>query len=251
VEVIGKFLFGVIVLIADTEFEFAFFGAKHDRLAVHPPDHVEGRLRFAAQGEFEEIFLNARLDGFAQFILDLEEAVRRAEAVNALMRSLVVIVFDPEFDPLASGIEAVELGADQEVLPDRGPEALDLAQRHGMLGAGFEMRHAILFELGLETADAAPSGVLATIVGEHLLGRLELADGDAVHLDHCGRRGTAEQIRADNESRVIVHEGDEIGVTSPQPKGEDVGLPHLIGRSPFEETGTGNVPLLGRRGLRH
>jgi len=192
-------LFGEVVLITDTEFEFAFFGAEYDRLAVHPPDHVEGRLRFAAQGEFEEVFLNARFDGFAQFILDLEEAVGRAKAVNALMRPLVVVVFDPEFDPLAGGVETVELGAHQEVLPDGGPEALDLAEGHGMLRPGFEMRHAILFEFGLETTDTPPGRILATIVGEHLLGRLELADGDAVHLDHCGRRGTAEQVRADNE----------------------------------------------------
>ena len=144
-EVIGKFLFGVIVLIADTEFEFAFFGAEHDRLAVHPPDHVEGSAWLATQGHLQKVFGNARFDGFAEFILDLEEAVRRTEAFNALMRPLVVVVFDPEFDPLAGGVEAVELGADQEVLPERGPEAFDLAQRHGMLRARFEVRDAILF----------------------------------------------------------------------------------------------------------
>jgi hypothetical protein len=251
VEVIGKFLFGIIVLITDTEFEFALFGAEHDRLAVHPPDHVEGRVRFAAQGEFEEIFLNARLDGFAEFILDLEEAIGRAETINALMRSLVVIVFDPEFDPLARGVEAVELGANQEVLPERGPEALDLAEGHGMLRAGFEVRHAILFELGLETADAAPGGVLAAIVGEHLLGRLELADRHPIDFDHRGGRGTAEQIRADDEPRVIIHEGDEVGVTPPEAEGEDVGLPHLIGGGPLEETRAGEIALFGRGRLRH
>ena len=249
-EVIGKFLFKVL-LITDTEFEFALLGAEHDRLAVHAPDHVEGGLRFAAQGQFQEVFLNARLDGFAQFILDLEEAVRRAEAVNALMRALVVIVFDPEFDSLPSGVKAVELGADQEVLPDRGPEAFHLAQRHGMLRTGFEMRHAILFEFGLETADAAPSCILATIVSEHLLGRLKLANGDAVHLDHRGRRGTAEQVCADDEPRVIVHEGDEVGVTSPQPESEDVSLPHLIRRGALEKTRPGEIALLGWGGFRH
>jgi hypothetical protein len=132
VEVIGKFLFEVL-LITDTEFEFALLGAEHDRLAVHPPDHVEGRLGFAAQGQFQEVFLNARLDGFAQVMLDLEEAVRRAQALDALMRPLVVVIFDPEFDALAGGLEALELGADQEVLPEGGPETLDLAEGHGML----------------------------------------------------------------------------------------------------------------------
>lgn len=244
-------MFGVIVLIADTEFEFALLGAEHDRLAVHPPDHVEGRVRFAAQGEFQEVLLHARLDGFAEFILDLEEAIRRTKALDALMRSLVVVILDPEFDPLAGGVEAVELGADQEVLPDRGPEAFDLAEGHGMLRARLEMRHAILFEFGLETADAAPGGVLATVVGEHLLGRLELADRHAVNLDHRRRRGTAEQVGPDDEPRVVIQEGDEVGVPPAQAEGEDVGLPHLIGRGPLEETGTGNIALLGWRGLRH
>jgi hypothetical protein len=251
VEVIGKFLFGVIVLIADTEFEFALFGAEHDRLAVHPPDHVEGGLRFAAQGEFEEVLLNARLDGFAEFILDLEEAVCRTEPFNALMRSLVVVILDPEFDPLAGGVEAVELGADQEVLPDRGPEAFDLAEGHGMLRARLEVRDAILFEFGLEAADAAPGGILAAVVSEHLLGRLELANRHAIDFDHRGGRGTAEQVGADDEPRVVVQEGDEVGVTASEPEGEDVRLPHLIGCGPFEEPRAGNVPLFGRSALGH
>lgn len=102
----------MVVGITDTEFEFALFGAEHDRLAVHAPDHVEGRLRLAAQGQLQEVFLDASLDGFAQIMLDLEEAVRRAEALDALMRSLVVVILDPEFDALAGGVEAVELGAD-------------------------------------------------------------------------------------------------------------------------------------------
>lgn len=250
VEVIGKFLFKVL-LITDTEFEFAFFSAEHDRLAVHPPDHVEGGLRFAAQGQLQKVFLNALFDGAPKLRLDLEEAVRRAEAFNALMRPLVVIVFDPEFDPLAGGVEAVELGADQEVLPDRGPEAFDLAEGHGMLRARLEMRHAIFFEFGLETADAPPSSILAAVIGEHLLGRLELADRHPIDLDHRGGGGTAKQIRADDEPRVIIQEGNEVGVPPAQAEGEDVGLPHLIGRGPLEETGTGEVALLGRGGFRH
>lgn len=250
VEVISKFLFEVL-LITDTEFEFALFGAEHDGLAVHPPDHVEGRLGFAAEGEFEEVFLNALLDGFAQIMLDLEEAIGGTEALDALMRALVVVVFDPEFDPLAGGVKGIELGANQEVLPERGPEAFDLAQRHRMLRARFEMRHAILLELGLEPADAAPGGVLAAVVREHLLGRLELADGDAIDLNHRCGGGTAEQVRADDEPRVIIQEGDEIGVAPTQPEGEDIRLPHLIGRGALEEARAGEVALFGRSAFRH
>jgi hypothetical protein len=41
--------------------------------------------------------------------LDLKEAIRRAQSFDALMRPLVVVVFNPEFDPLTGGVKAVEL----------------------------------------------------------------------------------------------------------------------------------------------
>jgi hypothetical protein len=138
VEVIDKFLF-LVLLITDTEFEFAFLGAQHDRLAFHAADHVEGRLRFAAQCQFQEVFLDAGFNGFTQCALDLEEAVGRAQPFDTLVGPLVVVVFDPEFDSLARRFETVELGAHQEVLPDGGPEPFDFAQRHRVLRPGFEV----------------------------------------------------------------------------------------------------------------
>jgi hypothetical protein len=155
----------VVLLITDTEFEFALLGAEHDGLAVHAAHHVKGRLGFAAQGQFQEVFLNAGLDGFAQLGLDLEEAVRRAHAFDALVGPLVVIVFDPEFDAFAGRLERIELGPHEEVLPDGGPEALHLAEGHGMMRPGFDVRDPILLEFGLEAAGAAPAGVLAAVVG--------------------------------------------------------------------------------------
>lgn len=250
VEVIDKFLF-LVLLIADTEFEFSFFGTEHDGLSVHASHHVERRLRFAAQRQFQEVFLNAGLDGFAQFGLDLKEAVGRAQAIDALVGPLMVVMFDPEFDPLACRLEAVELGSNQEVLPDGGPEPFDFAQRHWMLWPGLEMGHMILFKLRFEAAGAAPTGVLPAVIGQHLLGRLILTGGHSVHLDHRVGRGAAEQVGPDNEPRVIVHEGDEISVTTTQTEGEDVRLPHLIGRGPLEETGPGDIALFRWRGLRH
>jgi hypothetical protein len=154
VEVIDKFLF-LVLLIADTEFEFAFFGAEHDGLALHAPHHIERRLRFAAQSQFQKVFLNAGLDGFTQFALDLKEAVGGAEALDALVGSLMVVMFDPELDPLARRLEAVELGADQKVLPDGGPEAFDLAERHRVLRPGFKMGHMVFLQLRFKAAGAA------------------------------------------------------------------------------------------------
>ena len=250
IEVIYEFLF-LVLFVTDTEFEFTLLGAEHDGLAFHSSDHVEGRLGFAAQSQFQEVLLDAGLDGFAQFIVDLEEAVGRAKTLDALIGPLVVVVFDPEFDPLPGRVKALELGADQKVLPDRGPKPFDFAKGHRMLRPGLEVGHVILFEFGLEAAGAAPGGVLPTIVGEHLLGRTELTGSDPIDFDHCLCCGTAEQIRTHNEPGVIIHEGDEIRVTTPEPEREDVRLPHLVGRGPFEETRAGDIALLAGRCGRH
>jgi hypothetical protein len=245
IEVINQFLF-LVLFIADTEFEFALLGPQHDRLAIHATDHVEGSLGLAAQGQFQEVFLDASLDGFAQRRLDLEEAIGRADAFDALVRPLVVVIFNPEFDPFAGGVEAVELRPGQELLPNAFPEPFDLAQRHGMVRTALEVGDAVLFEFGLEAAGAAPGRVLTAIVGEHFLGRLELARRHPIDFDHGVGRGTAEQVCPHDEPRVIVQEGDEVGVTPAQPEGEDIRLPHLIGRGPFEETGPGDIALPGR-----
>jgi hypothetical protein len=92
---------------------------------------------------------------------------------------------------------------------------------------------------------------LPAIVSEHLFGRLILAYGNAVHFDGGLSRRTAEQIGADQITRVIVHEGDQVRVATSQPEGEDVALPHLIGCRPFEEARPSEVPLLGRLGGWH
>lgn len=151
-------------------------------------------MGFSAQSQFQQVFLNASFDGFAQLNLYLEEAVRRTKPFNPLIGPLVVIVFDPEFDPLSSHFETVELGPYQKLLPNGRPEPLDLAQGHRMLRTAFEVSDAVFLEFGLETADAAPGRVLTTVVSEHLFGRLILADGDPIHFDDRMGRWTAEQV---------------------------------------------------------
>lgn len=171
-------------------------------------------MGFAAQGQLQQVFLNACFDGFAQLGLDLEEAVRRAKPFNALIGPLVVVVFDPELDPFSSRFETVELGPHQKLLPEGGPEPLDLAQGHGMVRPAFEVGDVIFFEFSLETTDPTPRGVLTTVVGEHLFGRLILANSHPIDFNHRVSRWAAEEVCPNDEPRVIVHEGDEIGVTA-------------------------------------
>ena len=217
-------------------------------MPFHAADHVEGRFGFAAQGDLQEIFLDACGDGFAEFGSNFKEAIRWAKTFNALMRPLVIVIFDPQTNPFPSRIEAFKLGAGEELLPDGFPEPFDLAQRHGMMRPGLKVVCPVLFHLGLEASRAAPIDVFPPVIGEHFLGRLIFAGGDAKDFQHVLGGVTAKQIRAHDETRVIIHEGDEVGIASSQPKGEDVGLPHLVGGGPLEETGPDQItPRLGWR----
>jgi hypothetical protein len=236
------------LFIGQFEFEFAFLRAQDDRLAFHPPHHVEGRARFAAQRHLQEIIFDPGFEGLAQFSLDFEEAVGGAQPTDPLVRSLMVVIFDPGLDPLAGVLEGIELRPRQELLPDRGPEPFDFAQGHRVMRAAFDMGHAVLAQFGFEPRGAAPTGILPAVVGEHFLGRFELARADPIHLDHRLRGGAAEQVRRRDEARVVIQERDEIRILAPQPEGEDVRLPHLIGRRPLEETGPGEVAGARRAG---
>jgi hypothetical protein len=190
----------VLVSIVDAEFEFTFFGPKNDGLTFHAADHVEGSAWLAAQSHLQQVFLNPCLDGFAQLSGDLKETVRGAKTFDALMGPLVVVIFDPKTDALPCRLEAVELSARQELLPDGLPEPFDLAQSHGMMRAGFEVVSAVLLHLGLEAGGAPPIDVLAPVVGEHLLGRLIFSGRDPEDFQHVLGGVAAKQIRPDDEA---------------------------------------------------
>jgi hypothetical protein len=250
VEIIHKFL-GLIFGIGEAQFELSFLGAQDDGLTFHATDHIEGGARLAAQSQFQEVFLDASLEGFLQIALDLEEAVGGADAADALVRPAVVVIGDPEFDTLAGGFETLELGAGEELAPDGSPEAFDLAQGHGVMRPALDVADAVFLELGLEAAGAAPSGVLATVVGEHFLGRLIFADGHPVDFDDRRGGGAAEQVRADDVPGIVIEEGDQVGVTTAEPEGEDIRLPHLVGGGPLEETRASEVLGAGWLGRWH
>lgn len=51
---------------------------KDDGLALHAPDHVEGRAGFAPKGHFEHVLADSLLKGFTKLVLDFKEAIRGA-----------------------------------------------------------------------------------------------------------------------------------------------------------------------------
>jgi hypothetical protein len=94
----------------------------------------------------------------------------------------VVVVLHPQPHPFAGRLEAVKLRAHQELLPDRLPEAFDLAQGHGMMRSALNVVNPILAQLRLETGGPAPTGVLASLIREHFFGHTVLRHRPAVHL---------------------------------------------------------------------
>jgi len=85
------------------------------------------------QGQLQEVLLDAGLERLLELGVDLEEAVRRAQAADPLVGPAMVVILGPQPQPLLRLLEGIELGPDQKLLPHRGPKPLDLAEGHRML----------------------------------------------------------------------------------------------------------------------
>jgi hypothetical protein len=169
-------------LAIDEHLHLPLLGTDDHRLLAHPPHHVEGTARLPSQRHFQHIVLNAALDDLAQFLGNGKEAVGRTQPLQGLMGPPMVVVLHPQPNPFTGRLEAVKLGALQELLPDGLPEAFDLAQGHGMMRPAFNVVYPILAQLRLETGGPAPTRELAALVGEHLFGHAVLGHRSAVHL---------------------------------------------------------------------
>jgi hypothetical protein len=166
-----------------------------------------------------------------------EEAIGGNEAVERLMRSLEVVGLNEESEPAIAISVVGEHGAREELVPERFPEALDLAERLRMLRATLDVTNAVLAERALEVGLAAPGRVLATLVGQDLARLAPSGDASRESLhDELGALMMGERVR-DDEARVIVHERSEVeALLATEQEREDVGLPELIGLCALEAT---------------
>ncbi len=119
-----------------------------------------------------------------------------------------------------------------------------------MMRAALEVVDPILAQLRLEAGGPSPTAVLASLIGEHFFGHAVLRHRPAVHLQHVLRRLTAKHVQPYHVAGVIIQKADEVGVLASQTEGKDIGLPHLVGGGPLEETWLGGITLgLGSRFL--
>jgi hypothetical protein len=228
-------------LALDQHLHLALFGPDDHRLLAHPAHHIEGTLRFASQGQLERVLLNAPLNDLPQLLGNRKEAVGGTEALQRLVRPLVVVMLHPQPDPLPRRLKTVELRSYQELFPDGFPESLDLAQRHGVMGPALDVMDPILAQLRLEARSSPPTGILASLIGEHLFGHARFGHRRAIDLQNVLGRLAAKDVRSHQVAGEIVHEPDEVGVLAAQAEGEDVGLPQLVGRRALKEARLGGI----------
>jgi len=163
----------------------------HQRLLAHTANHVEWLLHLAVPRQRLHVGRHAAFDHGAFFLLDREEAVGRAESVQSLMRPPMVVVLHPPREALPRLVERLEACLDEELVLERLPQPLDLAQRLRMLRRAANVVDVILSQFFLEGRLPAPTGVLPTVVGQHLRGRSILAHRMSVDIQYILRRVAA------------------------------------------------------------
>jgi hypothetical protein len=243
VQIVNYFLRFVLFLVVNRQPQLAFLRPQHYRLTFHAPHHVEWQPRLATKRHLKYVRLNALLDGFPQLGLYLEVPVRRAQPAKPLVRTLVVVVLHPLADTLLSVLETGKLGPAQELLENRLPEPLDLAQRHRVVGPRLDVPNPVLLQLSLKPARAPPRRVLTAVVRQHLTGRVVLRYRPTVHLKHVLARLAPEKVKPRDIPRIVVDVPDQEGVPAPKAKRKNVRLPQLVRRGTLEEPGTGDVAL--------
>jgi hypothetical protein len=202
--IVDKFFFKLLILSVDEHSNLALFSPDHHRLATHAAHHVKRVHRPAAKGQLKSILLDASLQRAFQIMGDLEEPVGRTQPADALMRSFVIVVLHPVGGSFHCLLEAVELRPKKKLALDAFPEALDLTQRHGVVGARSDVLDPVFFHFPLEAGLSAPVGVLPAVVGEHLTRHTVLGSSPPIGLQYMFGGLAAVKTKAGDVTRVVV-----------------------------------------------
>lgn len=221
--------------VADADVEARLAGGDREALVAQLAHDVERFARLLLEREPQRVRRDLLLDGLAHVRRGAEEPVRGHEAVERLVRALEVVVREEVLESALRVDEVREHGASEELVPQRLPEPLDLAERLRVLRPAPDVRDAVPGQRLLELGLAAPHRVLPAVVGQHL-GRLAVRREAAFERLHHERRLLVVCDRvADDEPAVVVHEHAQVEPLLPAlQEREDVGLPQLVRRRAFE-----------------
>ena len=155
-----------------------------------------------------------------------EVAVRRHQPLDALVRPMEVVGVDEKSKPPLAVREVGKHRSRQKLLPQRLPESLDLPKRHRVLWAALDVPDPLPVKLPLEGRLATPGGVLAAVVGQHLLRHAVCRDRPIESLEHQLGLLVVRQGVPHHKPRVVVHVADQVQpLVPPQQKCKNVRLP--------------------------
>lgn len=178
----------------------ALAGRRDRQVAIAEPAHeIEGLARLLPVREPHRVVRHVLLDRGADLRGCPEVAVRRHEPLDALVRPLEVVGVDEQPESPRAVVEVREDRPRQELLPQRLPEPLDLAQRLRVLRAALHVPDPLAPELLLELRLAPPRRVLPALVREDLLWRPVRRDRAPERLEHERRTLVVRERVADDE----------------------------------------------------
>jgi hypothetical protein len=159
------------------------------------------------------------------------------------MRPLVIIIGNPISQPLTCVRKGRKKGFLQELLPERFPKTLDLAQCHGMLRCASNVADPLALENLLEPRLAPPRSKLSTIVRQDLPRGAPLAYGTLDYFEHRLGCLLPEKPVPHDVAGMIVDDPHQVDRIHPlELEGEDVDLPQGIRKLPLEPPHPGRLP---------
>lgn len=176
-----------------------------------------------------------RLDRCAHGRGSTEEAIRRCQSIQCLVRTLEVVVLHEQLDTALAILEVREHRAHQQFLPQRLPEPLDLAASLRMVRPALHVCDAVPTQLVLKLGRATPRRVLPPLVGEDLARGTIVGDAARQRFQHQRAALVMRHRKAHQIPRVIIEEGSKINPLVPtQQKREQIRLPQLVRLSALE-----------------
>ncbi|HSG63544.1 MAG TPA: hypothetical protein VLD39_01020, partial [Gammaproteobacteria bacterium] len=152
--------------VADADIEAALARSDGQPLISELADDVERFARLLFEREAQRIRRDLLLDRLAHVRRGAEEAIRRHQSLEGLMRPLKIVVSEVVLEPSLRVDEVREDRAPEKLVPQRLPEALDLAERLRVLWPTANVGDAMSRQRLLEFGATAPHRVLPTVVGE-------------------------------------------------------------------------------------
>ena len=177
---------------------------QRDALVADLPDQVHRSTRRLIESQSQLVLAELSLEARAQLALRVEEAIRRHQPADALVRAKVVVVADPVTQATTSIVEVLWLGPVPKLIADGLPQTLAFAQCLGVMSAADHVLDAFLRQELLEGALPAPGEVLATLIGQHLVGFPEARDALQERLDHQHRALVRRQRPGHDVAAVVV-----------------------------------------------